>query len=218
MAHRLLRIFGALDIIAGGVMSLFPAIPIWLSGFVIFIGFTILAVEMPGMYSDVAPHVRRLLVRGPIAWNFEGFLGASRFQGEDVYISVFQPSGRSRRRGVVLDDAFIRSSTTGHQIPVRIKTDGGYVETNELNPIPAGATVFAQALFYDPDQRKAGNREGMPEDKFIADWGGFEFFVSYLGHEFRYKFSLKDIQNQIDRVKPQGPPRPRVTRRSKSSQ
>ena len=73
--------------------------------------------------------------------------------------------------------------------------------------------MYAKALFYDPHSNEPGKREGIPEDRFVADWGEFEFIVDYGTRKFSRTFTIHEVVQEIARVKPTAEPRPRVTRK-----
>ena len=151
--------------------------------------------------------------RGPLRWDFSGFLGANWLASSLPYVASFQVSGHnSSPSEVQITDAYIISAMTGERLPVTIRTDAGYVTPKDSNPIPSGAQFYMHALFYDPNKKlEPGEREGIPEDEFLKQWGGFSFVRAYHGRTYRTQFGAPEIQMQIDRVKPKLQP-PRVTK------
>lgn len=151
-----------------------------------------------------------------IAWDFEGFLGSNWKQGENVYVFVFQAKGTNKySKPVQIKEVNIRSDKTGESIPVLIRTDKGYVEPEKANPIPSKATFRMQSLFYDPKTRQDGDREGLPEDIFLQDFGEFTLNISHERGDFSKKFNKYHVEAEINRVRPPSNPPPRVTSRVK---
>lgn len=182
---------------------IWPVLPMWVAYVLLVTGSALVLIEIPGIVRDVGGAINRLPIRGPIRWDFKGFLGANWRQREAVYVAVFQTSGEnvSRRPAEILD-AKIQSNITGEQIDVTFKTNGGYTTAENLNPIPPGAKFNAHALFYDPGSKGPDEREGLPEDVFLASWGEFQFNVKTRKRNYTRRFSNKEIIKDIAQAKP----------------
>ena len=203
MVHKYLRLIGGAGILLGAANMIWPTLPLWVAYVFLIMGGALIFLETPGIIRDVSRAISHLPIRGPIQWDFKGFLGANWRQREVVYVSVFQTSGKNvSRRAVEILDAKIQSNITGEQIDVTFKTNGGYTTAENLNPIPPGATFNAHALFYDPGSKGPDEREGLPEDVFLASWGEFQFNVKTRKHNYKKRFSNKQIIKHIARVKP----------------
>ncbi len=145
----------------------------------------------------------------PISWELSGFIGCSKSGDEPPYISSFQMQGEAKRNSFI-QSCSITSEVTGKEIEVLFKSDSGYVTASELNEIPTGAKIFAQALFYVPG--KTGKREGIVEEQFLRDWGGLTLTIQYKKSSFKRSFDHHEVRKNIDRIKPPiRKPRPRVT-------
>ena len=219
MVHRYLRLIGGVAIALGAANVIWPALPLWVVYVLLFTGAGLILFETPGIFRDINKAIGRLPIRGAIRWDFRGFLGANWRQGEAVYVTVFQTNGENiSRRPIEILDAKIQSSITGEQINVTFKTNGGYTEAENLNPVPQGAKFNAHALFYDPSAQQPGEREGLPEDMFLKNWGDFEFNVRTRRRHYRRRFSNKEIIKQIARVKPPSVATRRISRKDASRQ
>jgi hypothetical protein len=213
MWHAILRLLGAVSVVLGAITLQWPYLSLEVAWPLLIIGAILICAELPGLVRDSRKLIQRLRLRGPIVWNLQQFLGVSRREGELAYVSCFQVSGFNKgRRAIRVISAVLRSQVTGRSIPVRFKTDHGYVGASEIHPVPKGATIFAQALFYDPLTQSEGNKQGLSEDEFMSDWGEFEFLVTYENGKFKRSFGCKDTARQIAAVKPPTKTRPRVTR------
>ena len=215
MLHKILRAIGGFEVIAGAVSPMiWPTLPPAVSWFLIVTGAIIVLIELPGIWSDSKQFFQRLPIGGPIRWDLDGFLGCSRRPGEMVYVACFQTRGKNIRGvSVPILSATITSRAIEQTIPVMLKTDKGYAFASDTNAIPSGATVYAHALFYNPALRKPEEREGMSEDHFIRDWGKFDFEVDYGKKKYCRSFRISEVLQQINRLKPEPKPKPRVTRR-----
>jgi len=202
MLHRYLRIVAATTIALGAASMIWPALQ-WLSYVLLFTGVALFLIEIRGIVRDVTRIFSRLPFRGPILWNFQGFLGSYRKRGEAAYVTVFQISGENiSRHSVELLEAKIYSNISGKQIDVTFKTNEGYTEAKNLNPVPPGARFHAHALFYDANSKGPDEREGVPEDLFLEDWGDFHFIFKTPKRTDRKRFSNKVIVEEIAKVKP----------------
>ena len=215
MIHKYLRVISGIAIALGAANIIWPVLPSWVAYALLVAGSVLVLIEVPGIVRDVGEVISRLPIRGPFRWDFKGFLGVSWRSKEAVHVTVFQTSGENiGRHPAEILDAKIQSYITGEQIDVTFKTNGGYTTAKNLNPIPPGAKFSDHALFYDPGSRGPDEREGLPEDVFLASWGEFQFNVKTRKRNYRRRFSNKEVVNDIARVKPSPVATRRISRKN----
>ncbi|MEC9268603.1 MAG: hypothetical protein VX464_21270 [Pseudomonadota bacterium] len=212
------QMVGAVSVLVGGLSLIFGS-PVVFGTILIVLG--IVAMSLPFLNrSDLWRTFLTFLPFGPpIVWSFCGFLGGSRYGKEEIYISVFQISGKvSNISGTFINNAKIVSDISKKEIPVSIKTEDGYVDSSDLSYLQPGTIIYAHALFYDPAEKKdTETREGMPESSFLESWGAFRLVIRYGRNEYVRRFTEEDVLAQVRRLYPaRSTISPRPTRKSSS--
>lgn len=144
-----------------------------------------------------------------IAWDYSGyFLGMSAVGGSNIHISSFQLKGKNISGEPIKQiKGVLRSNVTNEEIPILLES----MPPEETNGIPVDCEFWLRALFRDPTAK----REGIPEDKFLKQFGDFTLVLSFDGKMYQRKFSYNEVSALIDKFRKESnpPPKPTVTRK-----
>jgi hypothetical protein len=138
----------------------------------------------------------------PIEWRFDKpvtILFYSRKQGEGVWIEALQVFGTNKTdRPFKRVRATIVPDMTERKLEMRVNPHGTFLAPSE------SATLIPPRADFDlmlTIPAKSGDRQGLPAEQFIAEYGGLKFIFEYDdGQSFTTEFPLTYLEDQISFV------------------
>jgi hypothetical protein len=132
-------------------------------------------------------------------WGFErypgyDFLGMSMAPDGQILVHQFQAKGHNNTKDpIVKVGGTVRSDRTNKEFPILFNlTDGKYLTSGQLNPVPVDAIIDTRAYFSDDETP-------IPLKQFLSDFVPFTFIFEYDGKTYRHRFTLADIEPRIQR-------------------